>query len=174
MKPGVCFALLCALNFLEAKKYKVKLISVGKCPLPAETLDASEPVLYEAAARRLDRRTSVIRANFTVRRAVGPVLMNFRIYQLSPRRALSFELARLDCRSPLTYQLVRVLHLTLDNDCYAQPGSYVTDNINLQDFAWILSKVMVTPGKYEYNLEFGTSKGIALCTTIMCDILETK
>ncbi|KAI8433670.1 hypothetical protein MSG28_015668, partial [Choristoneura fumiferana] len=102
-----------------AKKYKVKLISVGKCPLPAETLDASEPVLYEAAARRLDRRTS----------------MNFRIYQLSPRRALSFELARLDCRSPLTYQLVRVLHLTLDNDCYAQP-----------DFAWILSKVMVTPG----------------------------
>ncbi|KAI8433669.1 hypothetical protein MSG28_015667 [Choristoneura fumiferana] len=28
--------------------------------------------------------------------------------------------------------------------------------------------------RYEYNLEFGTSKGIALCTTIMCDILETK
>ncbi|XP_047999829.1 uncharacterized protein LOC125236953 [Leguminivora glycinivorella] len=170
--PLAILALLAAP--LRWKKYKVQLISATACESECkEKLDPTA-VSYVTGVRALNKHTNVATTNFTVLREAGPISMSLKIYHLKgSRKSETFRMEKVDCHNPITYQLVRLINLKLTDDCKIVPGNYVTENINPQDFSWILAKAVGETGRYDFFMYYYTEKGLAICNSIICDIRES-
>ncbi|KAJ2943209.1 hypothetical protein O0L34_g18921 [Tuta absoluta] len=130
-------------------KYKVRLVSLEKCKIDPSREYKDPPLTYGFNARKVDRQTTLVQVNITVTEKAGPVFFAVRGYQVkqSASKDLVMNLERIPCTNLFISQLTKMLNIQLDKNCYSKPGNFTADNINIQDYAVILTKTVVGPGQ---------------------------
>ncbi|XP_052747926.1 uncharacterized protein LOC116412840 isoform X2 [Galleria mellonella] len=111
-------------------------------------MDPTSPIESNVTMRKPNKDSTFVNIELNVTRKFGPLLISCRTYEVSGNsRTLIYNMEKIPCKNTVIRQVLAFLKVRLDRRCCSRPGIFKHENVNVNNFSFLLTKTVTQSGK---------------------------